>query len=316
MMDKLIDKKEMNGDIRTGLLEKIADLHGTPQGAYNIRENGEAAARANTDEITIETKEDKPGINIIVKSGTKNKSVHIPVIITKTGITEMVYNDFVIGDDCDVLIVAGCGIHNSGDEASAHDGVHHLEVGKNSKVRYIEKHYGEGNGSGERIMNPVMTAHVGANSTLDIESVQIGGIDSTNRKTVITADEGAEVVIAERIMSDGHQDVVSDTEIVLNGRDSKARINSRSVAKGSSTQLFYPRLIGNTDCFGHVQCDSIIMDDAKIRSIPEICANSVDARLIHEAAIGKIAGDQILKLMTLGLTAEEAEEKILSGLLK
>ena len=315
-MDKLTDKKEINADIRSARLEKIADLHGTPQGAYNIRENGSAMARQNTDEITIETKKDKPGINITVKSCTKNKSVHIPVIITKAGITEMVYNDFIIGDDCDVLIVAGCGIHNSGDEASAHDGIHHLEIGKNSKVRYIEKHYGEGNGSGERIMNPVMTAHVGENSVLEIESVQIGGIDSTNRKTSISAEENADIAVSERIMSDGHQDVVSDTEIILNGRGSRARINSRSVAKGSSTQLFYPKLIGNTDCFGHVQCDSIIMDSAKIRSIPEICANSVDARLIHEAAIGKIAGDQILKLMTLGLTADEAEEKILNGLLK
>ena len=306
----------MNEDIRRGLLEKVADLHGTPQGAYNIRENGQSAGRQNTDEIIIENKTDKPGINIIVKSGTKNKSVHIPVVITKTGLTEMVYNDFIIGDDCDVLIVAGCGIHNSGDEASAHDGVHHLKIGKNSKVRYIEKHYGEGNGSGERIMNPEMTANLGENSVLDIESVQIGGIDSTNRKTVITAEAKCEVLLSERLMTDGHQDVVSDTEIILNGADSKARINSRSVAKGNSTQLFYPKLTGNADCFGHVQCDSIIMDDAKIRSIPEICANSVDARLVHEAAIGKIAGDQILKLMTLGLTAEEAEEKILNGLLK
>ena len=306
----------MNEDIRRGLLEKVADLHGTPQGAYNIRENGQSAGRQNTDEIIIENKTDKPGINIIVKSGTKNKSVHIPVVITKTGLTEMVYNDFIIGDDCDVLIVAGCGIHNSGDEASAHDGVHHLEIGKNSKVRYIEKHYGEGNGSGERIMNPEMTANLGENSVLDIESVQIGGIDSTNRKTVITAAVGCEVNMAERLMSDGHQNVVSDTEIILNGDDSSARINSRSVAKGESTQLFYPKLTGNADCFGHVQCDSIIMDNAKIRSIPEICANSVDARLVHEAAIGKIAGDQIMKLMTLGLTAEEAEEKILNGLLK
>lgn len=306
----------MNEDIRRGLLEKVADLHGTPQGAYNIRENGQSAGRQNTDEITIETKTDKPGINIIVKSGTKNKSVHIPVVITKTGLTEMVYNDFIIGDDCDVLIVAGCGIHNSGDEASAHDGVHHLEIGRNSKVRYIEKHYGEGNGSGERIMNPAMTANLAPGSTLDIESVQIGGIDSTNRKTVITAAEGCEVNMAERLMSDGHQNVVSDTEIILNGDDSSARINSRSVAKGESTQVFYPKLTGNADCFGHVQCDSIIMDNAKIRSIPEICANSVDARLVHEAAIGKIAGDQIMKLMTLGLTAEEAEERILNGLLK
>ena len=306
----------MDKDIRLGLLEKVADLHGTPQGAYNIRENGESAGRQSTDEIIIETKTDKPGINIIVKSGTKNKSVHIPVVITKTGLSEMVYNDFIIGDDCDVLIVAGCGIHNSGDEASAHDGVHHLEIGRNSKVRYIEKHYGEGNGSGERIMNPEMTANLAPGAVLDIESVQIGGIDSTNRKTVITADEKCEVNMAERLMSDGKQNVVSDTEIILNGKDSKARINSRSVAKGDSTQLFYPKLTGNNDCFGHVTCDSIIMDNAKVRSIPEICANSVDARLVHEAAIGKIAGDQILKLMTLGLTAEEAEEKILNGLLK
>lgn len=306
----------MDKDIRMGLLEKIADLHGTPQGAYNIRENGTSAGRRNTDEITIETKTDKPGINIIVKSGTKNKSVHIPVVITQTGLTEMVYNDFLIGDDCDVLIVAGCGIHNSGDEKSAHDGVHHLEIGKNSHVRYIEKHYGEGGGSGERIMNPEMTANLAPGASLDIESVQIGGIDSTNRKTVITAAEGCEVNMSERLMSDGKQNVVSDTEVILNGAGSKARINSRSVAKGDSTQLFYPKLTGNTDCFGHVTCDSIIMDNAKVRSIPEICANSVNARLIHEAAIGKIAGDQILKLMTLGLTAEEAEEKILNGLLK
>ena len=305
----------MNQDIRRGLLEKIADLHDVPAGAYNIRENGEST-RQNTDEITIETKTDKPGINIIIRSGTKNKSVHIPVLITKTGLTEMVYNDFIVGDDCDVLIVAGCGIHNTGDETSAHDGVHSFEIGKNSHVRYIEKHYGEGNGSGERVMNPEMTAHLAEGASMEIESVQIGGIDSTNRKTVITAEAGCEVLLSERLMTDGHQNAVSDTEIILDGADSKARINSRSVAKGCSTQLFYPKLTGNADCFGHVQCDSIIMDDAKIRSIPEICANSVDARLVHEAAIGKIAGDQILKLMTLGLTAEEAEEKILNGLLK
>ena len=305
-----------NDIVRKGLLEKIADLHSVPEGAYNIRENSGLAGRRNTDEITIETKTDKNGIDIIVKPGTKGKSVHIPVIITKTGITEMVYNDFMIGDDCDVLIVAGCGIHNTGDEASAHDGVHHLEIGRNSKVKYIEKHYGEGNGSGERIMNPEMTVNMADGSTLEIESVQIGGIDSTNRKTVITCGKDCEVIMNERLMSDGHQSVMSDTEIILNEKGSKAQINSRSVAKGESTQVFYPKMTGNADCFGHVQCDSIIMDNARVRSIPEIAANHVDARLIHEAAIGKIAGDQILKLMTLGLTAEEAEERIIAGLLK
>ena len=306
----------MDQTIRRDLLEKIADIHNTPSGAYNIRENGESAGRQSTDEITIENKTGCAGIVVTVKPGTKNKSVHIPVIITKTGIRELVYNDFIIGDDCDVLIVAGCGIHNAGDEGAAHDGVHTLTIGKNSRVRYIEKHYGEGKGSGERVMNPEMSATLGDGSTLEIESVQIGGIDSTNRKTTITAGENCEVIVNERIMSDGKQSVRSETEVILDGKGSKARLNSRSVAKGESTQLFYPRLTGNNDCFGHVQCDSIIMDSAKIRSIPEICANSVDARLIHEAAIGKIAGDQITKLMTLGLTAEEAEEKILSGLLK
>ncbi len=305
-----------SNDIRKALLEKIADIHGTPEGAYNIRENGSLASRHNTDEIVIETKTDKPGINIIVKPGTKKKSVHIPVIITKTGITELVYNDFFIGEDCDVLIVAGCGIHNAGDGKSAHDGVHTFKIGKNSHVKYIEKHYGEGSGTGERIMNPEMTAELEDGAILEIESVQSGGIDSTNRKTKVSAGENCEVMIQERIMSDGKQSVVSDTEVVLNGRNSRARINSRSVAKGDSSQVFYPKLVGNAECFGHVQCDSIIMENAKIRSIPEICANSVDARLIHEAAIGKIAGDQIMKLMTLGLTADEAEEKILAGLLK
>ncbi len=303
-------------DIRLGLLEKIADIHGTPEGAYNIRENGELSGRCSTDEIVIETKTDKPGIDIRVKSGVKKKSVHIPVIITKTGITEIVYNDFYIGEDCDVLIVAGCGIHNEGGGKTAHDGVHTLRIGKNSHVKYIEKHYGEGSGTGERVMNTEMAAYLEDGAILEIESVQIGGIDSTKRKTKVSAGAGCEVIIEERILSDGIQEVSSETEVILNGAGSKARINSRSVAKGESVQVFYPRLEGNAECFGHVQCDSIIMENAKIRSIPEICANSVDARLIHEAAIGKIAGDQITKLMTLGLTAEEAEEKIIAGLLK
>ncbi len=305
-----------NNDIRKDLLAKIADLHEMPQGAYNLRENSKSAGRKNTKNIIITNKTDKPGIDIVILPDTKKQSVHIPVIITETGIKEMVYNDFYIGDNCDVMIVAGCGIHNEGDEGPAHDGLHRFYIGKNSKVKYIEKHYGTGKGTGERVMNPSMTARVGEGSLLELESVQIGGIDSTVRKTTIIAEAGAEVNLQERLMTDGVQTVTSETEIVLDGVDAKARINSRSVAKGESTPVFYPRMVGNADCFGHVQCDSIIMDNAKVRSIPEIAANSTDARLIHEAAIGKIAGDQINKLMTLGLTAEEAEEKILSGLLK
>ena len=300
--------------IRKNLLEKVADLHSVPDGAYNIRENSNSSGRRSTEQIKIENKEGAPGIVVTVADGTKNKSVHIPVIITETGITETVYNDFLIGRDCDVLIVAGCGIHNSGEEKSAHDGVHSLKVGENSRVRYIEKHYAEGDGS--RTMEPKMTVELARGATVEIETVQLGGVSDSTRETTINAGEDSTVLITERIMTDGVETVDSKTTVNLNGKGSTARINSRSVARGDSRQVFYPIINGNADCFGHVQCDSIIMDKATVRSIPEICANDVDARLIHEAAFGRIAGDQILKLMTLGLDAEEAEERILAGLLK
>ena len=254
------------------------------------------------------------GVTVTVADGTRKKSVHIPVVITETGITETVHNDFFIGRDCDVLIVAGCGIHNSGEEKSAHDGVHYLHIGENSRVKYVEKHYAEGTGS--RSMKPKMTVVMEKGSTLEVETVQLGGVSDSERETTIDAGEDASVVMTERIMTSDSETVDSRTTVNLNGRGSSARINSRSVARGNSVQIFYPAINGNAECFGHVQCDSIIMDSAKVRSIPEICANDVDAQLIHEAAIGKIAGDQILKLQTLGLTAEEAEERILAGLLK
>lgn len=301
--------------IRENLLEKVAGLHSVPAGAYNIRENSRLSGRRSTEDITIDNKEGKPGIVVGVKDGTVNKSVHIPVIITETGITETVYNDFYIGKNCDVLIVAGCGIHNSGDSASAHDGVHTLNIGAYSRVKYVEKHYAEGSGT-ERTMNPVMRAYLEPFAVLEIETVQLGGVTESKRKTEIEAGEGAQVLITERIMTDGFEKVESVTSVMLNGTGSRAQISSRSVARGSSCQVFYPALTGNADCFGHVQCDSVIMDMAKVRSIPEICANDVNARLIHEAAIGKIAGDQIMKLMTLGLSEEEAEQRILEGLMK
>lgn len=300
--------------IRQNLLEKVADLHEVPDGAYNIRENGVSSGRRSTDEIVIENKTDAPGIVVTVADGTKRKSVHIPVVITETGITETVHNDFFIGRDCDVLIVAGCGIHNSGTDASAHDGVHSLHVGENSKVKYVEKHYAEGDG--KRSMKPKMTVILERGATLEMETVQLGGVSDSVRETTIDALEDASIVITERIMTSGDETVDSRTTVNLNGAGSSARINSRSVARDDSHQIFYPAINGNAECFGHVQCDSIIMDRAKVRSIPEICANDVEAKLIHEAAIGKIAGDQILKLQTLGLTAEEAEERILAGLLK
>ena len=297
------------------LLEQIADMKGTPKGAYNIRKDCGCASRASTENIVITGKEDKPGIDIRIKAGTKGETCHIPVIITETGIKEMVYNDFFVGEDCDVTIIAGCGIHNCGGQESRHDGVHTFYVGKNSHVTYSEKHYAEGDGNGANIMNPQTIVYLEQGASIRMDTVQIRGVDSTVRDTKIVCGDGAEAVVTERLLTHGKQKATSNMEIVLDGTDSKGRVISRSVAQDESEQVFYPRMVGNAQCFGHVQCDSIIMGKARIRSIPEIAANDTEAQLIHEAAIGKIAGDQLLKLQTLGLTAEEAEDRILKGFL-
>lgn len=298
------------------MLEAVADLHGIPQGAYNIRKNGEGFDRQSTENIIIEPKKDKPGIDIIVKPDTKNESVHIPVIITEAGVEDLVYNDFFIGDNADVLIVAGCGIHNSGDKKSEHDGIHRFHIGKNARIKYVEKHYGEGEGTGERVLNPVTEIYMDENSYCEMESVQIRGVDSTKRDTVAKLEKGARLVVLEKLMTHGNQVAHSDMVIELNGEDASSQIISRSVAKDKSEQVFYPRAVGNAKCRAHVQCDSIIMDDAKIRSIPEIAANHWDANIVHEAAIGRINNDQLLKLQTLGKSEEEAEEIIINCFLK
>ena len=305
-----LDKIQMN------LLEQVADLHEIPSGAYNIRSNSGLAGRNTTENIDIVTKEDKQGIDIYIKPGTKNESVHIPVIISQTGLEELVYNDFHIGEGADVTIIAGCGIHNSGDKLSKHDGVHTFYIEKDAKVRYVEKHYGAGDGNGEKIMNPETVIYMDENSYMEFESTQIKGIDSTDRLTKAVLKEGAKVVVKEKLMTHGKQYAKTTFEVDMNGDDSSASISSRSVAKGESKQLFVSKVNGNAKCSGHSECDAIIMDNAKISAIPEITANDLDAQLIHEAAIGKIAGEQIIKLMTLGLTEAEAEEQIVNGFLK
>ncbi len=306
----------MLSDIDSALLEKIADIkNGQVKGAYNIRKDSGCASRGTTENINIVSKTDKSGIDIIIKPGTKNEMCHIPVIITQTGLTEMVYNDFYVGDDCDVTIIAGCGIHNCGGEESRHDGLHTFYVGKNSKVTYIEKHYGEGDGTGANVMNPQTVAYLSEGAFMKMETSQIKGIDSTKRETKVVCGKGAETIVTERLQTHGKQHAESNMEIVLDGDGARGQVISRSVAQDESVQVFYPKMTGNAKCFGHVQCDSIIMDKAKISSIPAIVANSTEAQLIHEAAIGKIAGDQLLKLQTLGLTEQEAEDRILKGFL-
>lgn len=302
-------------EIQKRLLLEVADLHGVPEGAYNLRVDGQSQGSRSTAEIDIAPKSDGTGLDIRIVDGTKNKSLHIPVIIGKSGFKETVCNDFFIGEDCDVVIVAGCGIDNCGGGDSQHDGIHRFFVGKNSKVKYVEKHYGSGEGSGKRILNPVTEVTLAEGSSMEMESVQIKGVDSTDRVTNATLAAGAKFVVRERLMTHGSQSAVSRYDVRLNGEGSDADIISRSVARDNSFQQFDAKISGNAPCAGHSECDSIIMDSARISAIPRLDANHVDAALIHEAAIGRIAGEQIIKLMTLGLTEREAEEQIINGFL-
>lgn len=303
-------------EIQKRILAEVADLHSVPEGAYNIRANGQLAGRNTTANIDIVSKEDGSGIDIHIKPGTKNESVHIPVVLSQSGLKELVYNDFYIGEDSDVVIVAGCGIDNCGAQDSEHDGVHRFYVGRGAKVKYVEKHYGSGHGTGKRILNPGTEVYMEESSTMEMEMVQIKGVDSTDRRTRAELKSGARLVVRERLMTHGDQTAVSGYEVYLNGENASADVVSRSVARDSSYQKFDSRIIGNAPCSGHTECDAIIMDKARILAIPQLEANDLDAALIHEAAIGKIAGDQIMKLMTLGLTEAEAEEQIINGFLK
>lgn len=298
------------------MLAEIADLHQTPEGAYNIRTDGKSAGRRSTENIIITPRPDGDGLEIRIKSGTKNESVHIPVVISKSGLKEVVYNDFYVEDDVDVLIVAGCGIDNCGGADSEHDGIHRFFVGKNSKVKYVEKHYGSGNGAGKRILNPQTEVYLGEKSFMEMEMSQIKGVDDTERSTVAVLEKDAKLIVRERLMTHGDQRAISVYDVRLNGEDSSADVVSRSVARDNSYQKFDAKIIGNARCSGHTECDSIIMDNGKILAVPGLEANDVDASLLHEAAIGKIAGEQIIKLMTLGLDEKQAEERIINGFLR
>ena len=307
----------MLNEVQKHILEVIADLKDTGTGAMNIRSDGKKLLRRNTKTIRIESKTDKDGIDIHIAPFTKNESVHIPVVLTENGFHDRVYNDFFIGEGADVTIIAGCGIHSCGDCDSSHEGIHTFHVGKNARVKYVEKHYGEGEGSGKRILNPQTVLYLEEGANVTLETAQIRGVDDTKRYTKAECrGAGSEIILRENLLTHGDQKAVSEMDVFLSGYDSKVQVISRSVAQEQSTQIFYPRVEGNTKCFGHVQCDAIIMGNAKVRAIPEITCNHVDASLIHEAAIGRIAGEQILKLMTMGLSAEEAEEKILEGFLR
>ena len=303
-------------EIQKRLLQEVADLHKVPEGAYNIRANGESVGRTSTENIEITPRDDGQGLTVRIRPGTKNESVHIPVVLTRTGLKETVYNDFYIGEGADVTIVAGCGIDNCGNQDSQHDGIHRFFVAKNARVKYVEKHYGSGDGKGARILNPCTEVYQEEDSTVEMEMVQIKGVDDTDRKTIADLAKGAKLTVRERLMTHGSQRAVSSYIVNLNGDGASADVVSRSVARDDSYQKFDAKLAGNAACSGHTECDSIIMDNGTILAVPGLEANNVDAALVHEAAIGRIAGDQIIKLMTLGLSEAEAEEQIINGFLK
>lgn len=298
------------------LLKKITDKEEFSEGAYNIRKNGEGFVRKTTENVDIVSKKDKPGIDIIVKENTKNEFIHIPVMITESGVNDLVYNDFYIGKNAEVTIIAGCGIHNDKHMLSRHDGIHSFYLEEGAKVKYVEKHYGQGEGTGEKILNPKTVVNLKKGATLEMDSVQIEGVDSTIRETIGELEENSNFIVSEKIMTHGKQYAKTVFNVKLNGKNASTHVISRSVAKENSKQEFFSNVEGNTECYGHVECDAIIMDNGTVKAVPEILANDVDARLIHEAAIGKIAGEQLTKLMTLGLTEKEAEAKIVSGFLK
>ena len=302
--------------IKKNLLEQVAGLHDMPQGAFSLRVDGELFDASSTANIEIVKNAAKTGIEIHVKPGTKNESIYIPVLLAKAGVREVVYNDFYIGADADITIIAGCGIHNCGDGVNEHSGIHTFYLGENARVRYVEKHYGEGDGNGQNVMNPTTVVNMEKDSYMEMESTQIGGVDSTDRITRATLADGATLTVREKIMTHGKQFAKTLFEVDLNGADCGAHVVSRSVARDESSQHFVSRVNGNNRCTGHTECDAIIMDSARVTAVPEIEANHPDASLIHEAAIGKIAGEQLVKLMTLGLTEKEAEEQIIGGFLK
>ena len=286
------------------------------EGAYNLRYNGYSLCHGNTEHIKIEKKKDKQGIDVYISGETKGEQVHIPVVVAVSGMTDEVYNDFYVEEGAEVTIIAGCGIHNSGCNDSRHDGIHTFHVGKNANVRYEEKHYGEGEGTGARILNPVTKIIMEENSVFTLDTAQIKVVDSTKRETEVIMGENAKLFVVEKLMTHDQQNAVSNMDIYLNGAGSSAQIISRSVAKGESGQVFHPKAIGNAPCHAHIQCDSIIMDRARVCSIPEIDANHVDAAIIHEAAIGRINNEQLIKLNTFGLSEEAAEAVIIENFLK
>lgn len=298
------------------LLKNISDWKDDFDGAYNIRENGGCAGRQSSKNIKIESKQEGPGLVIHVSSEAKQEAVYIPACVTHSGVDDLVYNDFYIADGADVIIVAGCGVHADGEDTARHNGIHRFFLGKNARVLYKEKHIGTGNGKGARKIDPVTDIFMEENSYMEMDTMQISGVTTTNRSTNASLKAGAKLIIHERLLTDEEETAKSDFCVSLDGDDAGVDLISRSVAKGDSYQEYHSVIKGNCRCTGHSECDAILAGNGRVNAAPELYAGHIDASLIHEAAIGKIAGEQIIKLCTLGLTEQEAEQKIIEGFLR
>lgn len=302
--------------VTEALLKKVSDWKGDFKGAYNIRENGQCAGRRSSENIRIENKTDGPGLVIHISSAAQGETVYIPACVTRGNVSDLVYNDFYVGEGADVTIVAGCGVHTDNEGEAEHDGIHRFFLEKGAHVLYREKHVGTGSGTGLKKINPVTDMELKENAVMEMDTIQLGGVDDTKRVTKAVLGEGARLVIHERILTDGEERANTDFEVSMDGEDSAVDLISRSVAKDNSYQEYHSRIKGNCRCTGHSECDAILIGNGKVNAAPELFAGDLDASLIHEAAIGKIAGEQIIKLRTLGLTEQEAEEKILDGFLQ
>ena len=303
-------------NITQSLLSILSDWKGEFKGAFNIREDGGCAGRQSSANIKIESKKDLPGLDIHIKPGTKGETVYIPACVTHGNIDDVVYNDFFVGEGADVVIVAGCGVHTDNEEEARHNGIHRFFLDKGAKVLYKEKHIGTGNGEGIKRIDPVTDIELGEDSVLEMDTVQLSGVDKTTRTTRGKLGARAKLIIKERIMTDDDETATTDFEVSLDGEDSGVDLISRSVARDNSYQEYHSVIEGNCRCTGHSECDAILVGNGRVNAVPELYAGNIDASLIHEAAIGKIAGEQITKLRTLGLTEEEAEAKIIEGFLK
>lgn len=310
-MDIVLEKEDKE------LLDNITDSEQLFESAFNVRKNGCPFVKKETETIKIVSqKEGKEGIEIYVKNNGEKQLVNIPVLITKGGLDDLVYNDFYIESGAQVTIVAGCGIHNCDKSDSRHNGIHSFYLEEGAKVNYIEKHYGSGDGEGAKVLNPITRVFLKKNSSLEMETVQIEGVDSTIRETIAKLEDNTNLVIKEKIKTSKNQYAKTIFEVDLDGVNSSCHLISRAVAEDNSKQEFISNLRGNNKCYAHSECDAILKDNGIALANPIVLANNVDANLIHEAVIGKIAGEQLLKLMSLGLSEKEAEEVIINGFLK